>query len=232
MVDICRILSPHDAASHSDLPAQGARVSSRGLALVHIEFLTLHELGACVFTRPVAHTAALRFLFPRVVLHVYGAAEEGRRGNLVSHAEAFTEAAAVRWAQQPQCGLVACGGESPERQLVWSLKMQPAACAMCIEEMPSEFVAGTLMLPLLCPRSCTDIFLFQKLGQQQSRRYDAAILRRQVLHSHETRRVDGAYDAAAEAFLLCQACRHKGVSEDVVAAVAYLAGGMLPERLA
>ena len=231
MVDICRVIHRHAAASHSDLPPPNVPVSPRGLALLHVEFLTLHAADVCVFTQPIAHEALLQFLFPDLQLHVYGSPLELRRGNLHTHREAFTEATATGWCAEPQCAFIACGGESPSRQLVWCLKMQACASLLCLGEAPEEFVGGTLMLPVCCPRSCTIAFLAHRRGQQACQRYDTRMLQRQVLHFQETRRGDAVYDTAVEAFLLAQACRKKGISEEVVMAVVHLAAGMLPRRI-
>ena len=228
MVDICRVIMSRAAASHSDLPAPNVPVSARGVALLHVEFLTLQPVEVCVFTMPIAHTALLQFLFPDLHMHIYGCLLQERYGNVWMHSETFTEGTATLWRAEPHCGFIPCGEESAARQLIWCLKMQACCSLLCLHEAPEEFVGGTLMLPVWCPQSCTCAFLIHVRGAQTCCHYDARILQRQVLHFQETRRGDDVYDMDVETFLLSQACRKKGVGDQVVAAVAHLAAGLLP----
>lgn len=212
----------HRALAHTIAPrapwdgTENPSISSRGRALIDIEFMTLHPLKECVITSPVAHIGVLAFLFPTTLFHVHESnpRQAGQNKNINKITAPFSS----EYAPRSPFALIFTT-ETDERQLVHWGKTKPTAVLFAFNRLPSHHLPGTLILPISAPPGSTALFLHynaeSKAGTTTplSLTYNPQVLGEELTLFHLETAPTGWYNQTAERFVLAQAIRHKIAAE-------------------
>ena len=206
---------------------RGAAYSSRGLALVELEFLSRHaRSGFCVYARAGDHLALVASAFPALHFYAFECAPDAEDydpdrpairakdygPNVTPSVMQLTRetGAGLRGAD----ALILHPADSADRQLLLHTLLRPARSLFSLcGDMPEEYVSGNLYYPLYTPVSSGLVHLVAG-GRACLRLYFPRHLRDELGHFQVLVRCGTDYDSLAqEQIVQGVACGHEHAAE-------------------
>ena len=202
---------------------RSAAFSSRGLALVELEFLSRHaRSGFCVYARASDHLALVANLFPAVHFYAFECApnsdeyDPDRPAIRAKNYGPNVTGSVMQLTRETGAGLrgadalVLHPADSADRQLLLHTLLRPARSLFSISgDMPEEYVSGLLYYPLYTPVSSGLVHLVAG-GRACLRLYFPRHLKDELGHFQVLVRCGTDYDSLAqEQIVQGVACGHE-----------------------